>query len=88
MNPLAGKMGAAQNGAMGNAMQVIRQAKHMISMLNMAKDPQKALMQAASQNPMLGSVMQMCQGRNPKDVFYTQCNQMGVNPDEVINMLR
>ena len=46
MNPLAGKMGAAQNGAMGNAMQVIRQAKHMISMLNMAKDPQKALMQA------------------------------------------
>ena len=97
-NPLIGMMGKtpAANAEMGSAqvqnMQAIKQAaqsaKRMMGMLSAVKDPQKALMQVAQQNPQLNAVMQMCQGRNPQEVFYEECKKSGVNPDEVMNLLR
>lgn len=73
-------------------MQAIKQAaqsaKHMIGMLQAVKDPQKALMSVAQQNPQLNAVMQMCQGRNPEEVFREECQKCGADPDQIINMLR
>lgn len=90
MNPLMKSMGgAAQMGGINpQAVQAIKQVKQMMNMLGAVKNPQAALMQAAKQNPALGSVMQMCQGRNPKDVFYEQCQQHGVDPETVLSQLR
>ncbi len=68
--------------------QAAQSAKRMMGMLNAVKDPQKALMAAAQQNPQLNAVMQMCQGRNPQEVFYEECRKHGINPTEVMNMLK
>lgn len=95
-NSLMGMMGSApaapaQAGNMPN-MGMIRQAaqsaKRMMGMLNGVKNPQQALAMAAQQNPQLGAVMQMCQGRNPQEVFYEECKKHNVNPEEVMNLLK
>lgn len=67
---------------------IIQSVKNMAGILQTAKNPQAALMQAAQQNPMLGNIMQMCQGRNPKEVFYAQCKQHGADADSIISQLR
>ncbi len=93
-NSLMGIMGGAPsaNPSVNPNMDAIRQAaqsaKRMMGMLQAVKNPQQALMMAAQQNPQLNVVMQMCQGRNPQEVFYEECKKSGVNPDEVMNLLR
>lgn len=82
MNPLMQGMTGGVNP------QAIQQVKRMMNMFRAAGNPQQMLMQAAQQNPAIGTVMQMCNGKNPKDVFYEQCQKMGVNPDDIINQLR
>lgn len=84
MNPLMQGMGVTG----GVNQQAIQQVKRMMNMFRAASNPQQMLMQAAQQNPTIGTVMQMCNGKNPKDVFYEQCQKMGVNPDDIINQLR
>lgn len=84
MNPLMQGMG--MNGGVNQ--QALQQVKRMMNMFRAASNPQQMLMQAAQQNPAIGTVMQMCNGKNPKDVFYEQCKKMGVNPDDIINQLR
>ena len=78
-------------GQMPN-MQMIRQAaqsaKRMMGMLSAVKDPQKALMMAAGQNPQLNAVMQMVGNRNPKDVFAEQCKAYGLNPEETMKQIQ
>ena len=97
-NSLMGMMGGNRASASVNPnpqmqnMQAIRKAaqsaKRMMGLLQAVKDPQKALMMAAEQNPQLNAVMQLCQGRNPQDVFYEECKKSGINPDDVMNLLR
>lgn len=92
-NPLIGMKGGAPaaNPAMGaqnNLMQAAQSAKRMMGMLQTVKNPQQALMSAAQQNPQLNAVMQMCNGRNPQEVFYEQCKKQGIDPNTVINALK
>lgn len=84
MNPLMQGMG------MGGGVnpQAIQQVKRIMNMFRAASNPQQMLMQAAQQNPAISTAMQMCNGKNPKDVFYEQCQKIGVNPDDIINQLR
>ena len=82
MNPLMHVMTGGVNP------QAIQQVKRMMNMFRAASNPQQMFMQAAQQNPAIGTVMQMCNGKSPKDVFYEQCQKMGVNPDDIINQLR
>lgn len=84
MNPLM--QGIGMGGGINQ--QAIQQVKRMMNMFLAAGNPQQMLMQAAQQNPAIGTVMQMCNGKNPKDVFYEQCKKMGINPDDIINQLR
>ena len=84
MNPLMQGIGMTN----GVNPQAIQQVKRMMNMFRAASNPQQMLMQAAQHNPAIGTVIQMCNGKNPKDVFYEQCQKMGVNPDEIINQLR
>lgn len=92
-NSLMGMMGGnAPTQGMPNNIEMLKQAaqsaKRMMNMLNTVKNPQQALMEVAQQNPQLNSVMQMCQGRNPQEVFYEECKKHNVNPDEVLNLLK
>ena len=91
-NPLMGMMQVSAANPQGfdpnTLKQVAQSAKRMMNMLQSAKDPRKALTMAAQQNPQLNTVMQMCSGKNPQDVFYEECKKHGVDPNVVLNALR
>ena len=38
--------------------------------------------------PMINTVMGMVGNRNPQDVFYELCQQKGINPEEILKLLR
>lgn len=89
MNPLFQAMNgnATQSQPMGNP-QIMQSIKRMVGMLNGVQSPEKALQMLAQQNPLMAQVMQMTNGRDPKQVFYEMCNQKGVNPDDILNELK
>lgn len=87
MNPLMGG-NTSMGGMPGINMQAIQSVKRMMGMLQMTKNPQAALQMAAQQNPMLSNIMQMCQGRSPKDVFAEQCKQHGLDPDSTMKQIQ
>lgn len=91
MNPLMGTSGGVapvMGGVNSQIMQAAQSAKRMIGMLNAAKNPQAAIMQAAQQNPQLNAVMQMCNGRNPQEVFSEQCKQHGIDPNAAMQQIQ
>ena len=76
MNPLF--------GGNGGGFQVNPQLAQMARMMKRGATPQAIM----GQFPQLQQVMNMCKGQNPKDVFYSLCNQRGINPDDILNQLR
>lgn len=101
-NPLAGMMGGntvsvsavqtAPAGAplsnMGMLKQAAQQLKKVMATIQVMKNPQQAIMQMAQQDPQLNAVMQMCQGRNPQDVFAEQCKAHGVDPQAAMQQIQ
>lgn len=69
-------------------MAAIGNIKKMMGMVQMATNPMQAVQELSGQVPVLGQVLQMVQGRNPKDVFYEECKKVGADPDEIISYLR
>ena len=84
-NPLMSNMGSPQTGINPQALQSIKQ---MMNAFKAMSNPQQALMQMAQKNPQLNSVMQMLNGRNPKDVFMEECQKRGIDPNTIINQLK
>jgi len=62
----------------------------MLTQVRESANPQGMLNMLAQQNPQLGNVMQIVQenGGDPRRAFYSTAEKMGVNPDEVLSMLR
>ena len=97
-NPLSGIMGggapavqttpAAALSNMGMLKQAAQQLKKVMSTIQLMKNPQQAIMQMAQQDPQLNAVMQMCQGRNPQDVFAEQCAAHGVDPQTAMQQIQ
>lgn len=61
------------------------------------KQPKKAPMseavaqarQAMQNNaPIVSMVKALCGQRSPKEVFYAACQEQGVNPDDILSMIR
>ena len=58
-------------------------------MVQTAKDPNAMMNHLASKNPQLKEIMDMMNsGKSPKDLFYEKANQMGVDPETILNQLR
>ena len=76
-------LGAQQTGRFG-------QIKQMMNMVKSAGNPQAMLNQMMQNNPQYQQVMQLVNqaGGDPKAAFYQMAQQMGVNPDEIIGMLK
>lgn len=85
MNPLMNQL-PAQQPAINPA--VIQSVKRMMNMLQAAQNPEAAINMLAQNNPMMAQVIQLCQGKDPKEVFYNMCHQQGVNPDYILNQLK
>ena len=86
MNPLMSVLGAVSGPKIDPRM--IQSVKRMIGMLSTARNPSSALQHAASQNPMLSSVLSMVGNRDPKAVFYDICQNNNINPDDILNQLK
>lgn len=67
---------------------LINQIKRMAQMVNSVRNPQQVLAHLAQNNPQVKSVMDLCQGRNPEQVFRNMCVQRGINPEEVVQALK
>ena len=92
MNPLINMMKGGMMTPMGGMnpqiMQIAASAKRMMGALNAVNNPQKAIQTVAAQNPMLGGVMRLIGGRDPQTVFYEECQKNGVDPNEIISLLK
>lgn len=55
-------------------------------------DIQAAVSQArqlmGGNNPMMAAVRMMTAGKDPEKVFYAECKRMGVNPEDILSMIR
>ena len=67
---------------------LVSQIKRMAQMVNSVRNPQQVLAHLAQNNPQVKSVMDLCQGRNPEQVFRNMCAQRGINPEEIIQALK
>ena len=59
-------------------------------MVKAAKNPQAMMQMMAQQNPKMQQVMNFVQqnGGDAKTAFYKLAEQQGVNPNDVLNMLK
>lgn len=83
-NPLSDFFAAPSVGVPASSIEAF---KRIASMMQGAQNPQAALSMFAQKNPQMAQIMQMCSGKNPKDVFFSECKRRGLNPDEVIAQL-
>lgn len=65
----------------------IQQAKDIMEMLKQAKNPDEFIYMYASQNPQLKTIMDVCRGQSPEQVFRDACAQRGINPDDIIKAI-
>ena len=71
-------------------MQIVKPIKNTMNLLKNSGNPQALFSQMISQNPQMKQVMDYVNqnGGNAKDAFYKMANEKGVNPDDILNMLK
>lgn len=83
LNNLFSQIPQQNNGFLNN----IQNFQRIVSLLKSSNNPQAAIMQLAQQNPQMKQILNLCNGKNPKDVFMEECKNRGINPDEIISQL-
>lgn len=78
-NPLNQILGQAPAPMNNQSAQMVQSFQRMAQMLKGVKNPEAAMMQLAQQNPQVAQIMQMCQGKNPKEVFLQECQRRGID---------
>lgn len=68
----------------------MQQIKNMMNAVRSASNPQAMLSQMMQSNPQMQQVMQLVSqsGGDAQRAFYTLAQQRGVDPNEILNMLR
>ena len=66
------------------------QIRRMMDMVRSAGNPQAMMSQLAKSNPQLRNVMDIVNqsGGDPKAAFYRLAQERGVDPNQILNMLR
>ena len=84
MNSLYNQLNQTNQPVQNNVIQKI------IQMAKSGNNPQQLLNSLAGQNPQLNQVMQLVNSgkMTPKQIFMNMANQQGVNPDDIISMLK
>lgn len=64
--------------------------KSMMQMMKTAGNPQMMFQQMLSQNPQMQQIVQYVNnnGGNPKEAFYKMAKEKGVNPNDILQMLK
>ena len=68
--------------------QLMQQLQLMSNIYKHQNNPEALIQSLSKTNPQLQQVMQMCQGKDPQQVFMQMCQQRGVNPDEILKYFR
>lgn len=84
MNSLYNQLNQTNQPSQNNGIQKI------IQMAKSGNNPQQLLNSLAGQNPQLNQVMQLVNSgkMTPKQIFMNMANQQGVNPNDIISMLK
>lgn len=84
MNSLYNQLNQTNQLAQNNVIQKI------IQIAKSGNNPQQLLNSLAGQNPQLNQVMQLVNSgkMTPKQIFMNMANQQGVNPNDIISMLK
>ena len=84
MNSLYNQLNQTNQPAQNNVIQKI------IQIAKSGNNPQQLLNSLAGQNPQLNQVMQLVNSGKitPKQIFMNMANQQGVNPNDIISMLK
>jgi len=61
--------------------------QNMISMVKAAQNPHAMLQTMVQRNPQVQHILQQS-GGDPKAAFYNLARQKGVNPDDVLKMIK
>ena len=64
--------------------------KNMMNMVNGAQDPNTMIRQLANNNPQMKQVMDVISkaGGDPRRAFYDLAQQKGVDPQEILDMMK
>lgn len=62
----------------------------ILQMLNKNNNPMSILNNMSMQNPQMQQVINLVNqnGGNPKEVFYAMAKQKGIDPNQILNMLK
>lgn len=99
MNPVLGiignMLGGASNGGVGNAQanstnSGINNILGLYNTLRGTSDPMKTIQSMAQTNPMIKEAMDYVQsnGGDMKSAFYKLAEQRGIDPNNILNMIR
>ena len=73
-----------------NMSQMLQPVRQMMNMVRGAQNPQAVLSQLAMSNPQMRQVMDIVQkhGGDPMAAFRAEAEARGVDPNEILNMLK
>ncbi len=43
---------------------------------------------AGGNSPILTNLLSMCQGQDPKTLFYAECKRRGIEPNDILSLLK
>ena len=68
----------------------LNQIKQLMNMVKSAKNPQAALQNMMQNNPQMKQVQGLIDqyGGDPKTAFYKMAEEKGIDPDQILTMLR
>ena len=75
---------------LGGGLQIPPQVKQMISLVKSSGNPQAMLNQLIQTNPNMKQVMEIVQqyGGDANKAFYAPAEQKGINPQEILDLLK
>ncbi len=67
----------------------INQARDMVNMFKNSNNPMALFQQMAAKNPQMQPIANMLnQGANPNQIFDNVCRQRGINPQDIMNLIK
>ena len=65
----------------------MQSAKQFVNMIKSAGNPQAMVQSMIARNPQLQQILQQY-GNDPQKAFYAYAQQHGIDPNEIINMMK
>ena len=86
-NPMMQALSQSRLSGMMNKIQPIRNA---LNMVRNAQNPQAMMAQMLGNNPQMQQINQLISsaGGDPRKAFYALAEQNGIDPEQILNMLR